>query len=1081
MNSQLNSASLFLLPKLKEDKSDVQPGRAGIWDVRPAKVYQTIATSLDLEEPGQRPKTVTSIPNIWARALMFETALHNLDYPLRIQMVEQWQGMLAAIALAEVRQFSFRVQLIELEKVKDSDEFARSLYQLLPEPILALYPLKSKPLNQYNPWQELYVFLWEDSPVGISSPSTFVCPSEEGDWTGLPWYREKRLVSPVSFLNDDEKALLWRWLENISVKLPDYKGSEDARSTITSLLEEFRETLGAKPNRPLQLSNNSQYFGESINRGALSLLNSPVKVPSKPSDVRLIPVPEKASAPELLIIDLDLDKHWNELPQTIWVYDNKTLATRNLLQDLREGNIVWKDEQGRRVEWLEAGNLLLPEFYFIDQKGNALRGSLQPTGADRLTYKGKTITPLLPINSKLLEYFTPEDLIKRIKLEMSDNSNAEVKVTLDLPLSGADDGNPPRNYRYARTYLLKQDNALADVPVLEIWPNLKAKDWQEYYAFYYDQEYGEKTFQVEFPKQMPEESREADFRFKEANGSFQINKLKDFPTYILCKDQSAEPKCLGLILLKSPQVFGEINSGSWKVGVDFGTSFTNVYVNRNDTVDRLTLEPLHLQVTESKPETRNRVLVEFFTTDTEQLLGLPLSSVLTTRVSRQKPPQKQRKSPHLDGCIYVPEDSETLKPQENYIKTGLKWSTYETDSKDWTSLFLEHLALQITSLAVKSNIRQIEWFLSYPSAFSIADQNTYADIWRDITVRLQRTTGLDHICPRSDDPDHWRPESVAVAQYFADWENKDLVYSTCIDIGGGTSDISIWENNRLLHQCSIQLAGYHLLTQFLELKPKILEDNFSVQLAEWSRLKGPKFSAKLDVLLRRNSESWLSGKRDQGILLKALQQEGKYSTGKITPIYLGGNGARFLGWLAEGGRFDQNRSINRLFSYMLAKGSGFNDSKSKVETHLSSNLKDEVACGLVLNSNRLDGWNDEDRITDSMVAGEFCRVNNQEIKPYERLPVARNITITEFEIPDSFKQLKVFLNDFNAVLKDPNLQIGIQPFLLTDDDFIEAHRALTASLLKARGKSEEIRVEPPFILALKALLTVLGRKWAAKR
>lgn len=44
----------------------------------------------------------------------------------------------------------------------------------------------------------------------------------------------------------------------------------------------------------------------------------------------------------------------------------------------------------------------------------------------------------------------------------------------------------------------------------------------------------------------------------------------------------------------------------------------------------------------------------------------------------------------------------------------------------------------------------------------------------------------------------------------------------------------------------------------------------------------------------------------------------------------------------------------------------------------------------------------------------------------------------------------------------------------------DVSKELTASLLKIKGNTDDIRIEPPFILALKALLTVLGKRWAEK-
>lgn len=66
-------------------------------------------------------------------------------------MIEQWRGMLAAIALAEVRRFPLTAQLPDLEDLRHRDSFSRSLYELLPDPVNALYTLDEYTLKDKNP------------------------------------------------------------------------------------------------------------------------------------------------------------------------------------------------------------------------------------------------------------------------------------------------------------------------------------------------------------------------------------------------------------------------------------------------------------------------------------------------------------------------------------------------------------------------------------------------------------------------------------------------------------------------------------------------------------------------------------------------------------------------------------------------------------------------------------------------------------------------------------------------------------------------------------------------------------------
>jgi hypothetical protein len=170
---------------------------------------------------------------MWARPLSIEMALHHKNYPIRREIISQWQGMLTAVALAEVRRFPLTAQLVDLGKLRQQNPFSRALYELLPNSINVLYDLDGN-----NPWQEVYVFLWNNKPVGMTSPSTIVANSEEGNWDGLPWWNPetKCLESPLTgnYLNKNEKALLWRWLENLGNYLHNYNVD------LLSVLEERR-------------------------------------------------------------------------------------------------------------------------------------------------------------------------------------------------------------------------------------------------------------------------------------------------------------------------------------------------------------------------------------------------------------------------------------------------------------------------------------------------------------------------------------------------------------------------------------------------------------------------------------------------------------------------------------------------------------------------------------------------------------------------------------------------------------------------------------------------------------------------
>ena len=397
--------------------------------------------------------------------------------------------------------------------------------------------------------------------------------------------------------------------------------------------------------------------------------------------------------------------------------------------------------------------------------------------------------------------------------------------------------------------------------------------------------------------------------------------------------------------------------------------------------------------------------------------------------------------------------------------------------------------------------------MSYPSAFSNSDKTRYAQTWEDIATELQAKTGIRHFSPELGNQENLRTESLALAQYFADQEDYNLVNATCIDLGGGTSDISIWERNNLIHQCSIQLAGRDLFSQFLELNPKFLEQRLEIKQSDWQGLEQGSFNAKLDVFMRWESQKWLKTKRVfveeeadfQGLLrlmamgfaglyyyvgtiLGVLFDEKKYTLNEITPVYMGGNGSQLLHWLAIGGRFDRYSDVNLLLSRMLSEGSSFLDSEEI--TRLSTKPKDEVACGLVREGTKLKGLGRKTK--DPIIAGEDCEVNGQSINWKERLELQGNIE--EFNIPEEMVQLRNFLDKFNQALEELNIDgltplPGYQPsqgLSANQRLWRDTYKELTRVTLTIKGDAKDIRSEPPFILGLKALMRVLGKEWAGK-
>lgn len=1154
-NAEVSQGPSLLLPNLKA-RSEVTPGAPGTWDKQNSKAFEDVALSLDYQAPGAT-RSISAVPTLWARPLLAEMALHDTEHPLHQEMLEEWEGMLAALALAYIRNFPIKAVLFELGKLRGQQEFADALLKLLPTATEHnLYNLR----EERNPWQEIYLWFWDGKPVGMTSPSTLVVPSEEADWGNLPWWQNQeeksRLISPVPYLNQEEKQLLYLWLENVKQKLPGNGSEGKAASRLRKLLSNFQDKLvtngdrnGGGPNIADSLVSRADYFGTTFNRGCLGGLGQPLKRPDSPSNISLKLQPKDiqpqrsgAQLPVLLIFDPDIAEQWNIPPQEITVHQGETLASLDGLSPAEWGKRQQNWEKG--VRCVTKADLLLPKLTFITQgpPEQVLPGAVIPKIDDRLFFNDIEITPLLPLTPLLLDYFTPEALAAATELEpISMAQGPGIRVTVRLPLAGIN--GEGREFRLSQNYPLEEENAIEELPLLEIWPNFRTyaikgeqeqtesngksggtqaepavpeNAWKVYYSFYCDNL--QKTFRVHLPTVAGEPNAHYDYR--DGKQGFQMDRLTDFPSYVQCQD--AERRALGLILLKTPPLIGIEADSTWRVGVDLGTSSTNAFVNKRNTFEKVEFKDFSYRVTQMLESDRAMILPEFFIFTDKLTGGLPMSTVLTTRKCRTFLKRDQQ-AVIFDGRYYMP-NLERFDVKLDYVKTGLKLDS-RTEEYD-RQLFLTHFLLQIMALAAQSGVAAIDWYVSFPSAFSKREQRFYKNLWDSLLKEMPMMTGIRRIGLELE------TESLASGRYFAGVEQLNLLETTCIDIGGGTSDISIWNNRDLIHQCSVQLAGRDLFTGILHCKPEFVinhlvkainpgERNKLLELKSWNNLRPTAFDAKLDLFLRQFTNVLLQ-KRQQpefeeseeflalttlisigfgglyyylGLILLALHQERQYPSQEITPVYLAGNGSRFLHWIDPTGAFDEHSDINQFLSRMLSRGSGFKD--TEVKTKLSCDPKSEAACGLVQTQTNLTGLEKPEQF---LVAGEIYCFGGEPRSATARVQFDPDEDdIKAFDIPE-LEQLPKFLDDFHLALRDypicprvPNYKVNSGengPSQANNEKlWQEVKRKLKDSLLDlkqdqqkhTKRSGEEVRIEPPFILALKALLDVLADQWSKRK
>ena len=192
-------------------------------------------------------------------------------------------------------------------------------------------------------------------------------------------------------------------------------------------------------------------------------------------------------------------------------------------------------------------------------------------------------------------------------------------------------------------------------------------------------------------------------------------------------------------------------------------------------------------------------------------------------------------------------------------------------------------------------------------------------------------------------------ESIVTAKFFGGELGGFANGAVCIDIGGETSDISIWQDNTLYWQTSIRFAGRHIFLDLLKHKPSFLA-NVGVGAEDIELLsKANDFYSQADTWI----DTWLNKSKQNlsekfgifggkikatpfvpliglgisglfyyvGLILNYLSRGTGFR--KTMPnIYIGGNGSRILHWLANGEFKPDNYSCGHLKDILLT-ASGF--------------------------------------------------------------------------------------------------------------------------------------------------------------
>ena len=1080
-----------VLPKLGPENRIKNFDKSGVWEKRESSELEKLSRSLYTE---RLEFDVNAIPDIWSRPILFEMALLDEHHPLHRRILGEWRGLLALFALKKIRRFDrLKVESLHItapkdypdgnsnsnDKQKTEFDFLSTIGKMLPQKSLA---------NDSN-WEHLYIVLFNGHPIAMTSPITLVSTATAylNTISGVSWYDGKFLIDPITHLNQDEKQKMGGWVEKLKQSLINHTGIHqniNEFNKLLKLLDQFATDLGMS--QDVELSNDHAL---GIKEGIFQYLDRPVLVSPefiKQSQLEIAgskkPKPQEA----LLLVDKRIAKHWGVNEKDIYIYNSIPLD-RISPGDLSGDRRKLLGIQFENARWCTPKEFFTDKLVLIKQR-NALPGVLDIDGVEELFYQDEKVTPIVPLTSLILPYLDTEDIANRLRFERKEN---EFTVYFNIPLGGTPTDS--KDFEISKTFNTKKGEVevLNSTPILDIWPDFESPHWKAYYTYFSST--GTKTFYA-----TPNFENKSQRAFIDNSGEVkrEINFLSEFPRIFDCKIYRIDPKNkrpqphnVGIILINSPsQLSNKLKS--FKIGIDFGTSGTNVY-SQNGRIDpsKVELKERFFKVA-STPVAKRIELYDYFLPGLSE--EMPFLSIYHDFMQSQK-----NQFPLLDGHIYFLNDHFKYFAAKDDIQTDLKWG--DKTERTFAHSFLKQLCLQCAAEAANEGASSIDWRFSYPTAFSREDEEAFTNIWSQITQQTEEQTGLknDSKAPRD------FSESIASARYFA---NDPIIRAPIsegaifVDIGGRTSDISIWQgqNNELLAQTSLRFAGRDLFsypiwknTNFLlefcdqqEIKALLESDLRANEIAFYAQLdafvtgKGEELLKKLPSLgTETNVKEFkqlialgISGLFYYiGLVTRELTTQKLYED-RLPNIYLGGNGSRLLHWLASGD-YNPNSPITKLLKQTFVKA--FNSfKKNNFEIQLSPKPKSEVAYGLVKDDTPLTFG--KDQFNEGLfVAGESFEDSNSQSMNWDTTLSVKMIK-SGIKISEKLKQLETFISTFNEHAKDG----GIWPVEENSSLLEETRKQVNQRLANIAGTDEkEIRIEPLFLIGLRELLKIKVDKW----
>jgi hypothetical protein len=861
------------LPEFKADAGFAAAGRSGAW-VRAPGSLKLLGQSLKVDDdrpPEGAATIIRAIPDPWAQAKTFAEALLDEDHSMHGAALGQWRGLLALFALADLRKNDYSLDLQSLA-LGDQHPFDRVLKHLAPQ--LAVGGEKELWLTPH------IVYLQPKNgrarPIAILNPASLVSPGRttwQIPFEFIPWMSEG-LSDPLSLtgtnaLANTQLAALEAYLRNLRDSLP--RSTDDTSVTLRDEVQRFLTDVEDRKGSSTMTATVRRSTDPNLPPLYRDLvLPAELQEPEDPAmhsqaRVRLangnVAAPGKLSG--VILVDESVATTLKRDPKDIIVWANQSLSellgSPNQLQEAQR--------QAAERGWL----LVTADDLFT---GRFVRLGKDPRIAGHSPDLRACLEPIRP-----LVLLFDQSATRRLQV---DGGPRRATATLYLKLEAADGS--AIAHPITRTYRSEEGSAAQlieevdwDFGQASIWPDFISPNWHQYYArltypttreqirpqFVLSRglieaalaeaespAHAVQTIQAINGGKAPAERADWFRRFQNVAGkAYEELQVSDRPfeaVFYIDYHPDRGEAAAGCARLSLTEIADRDNRGA--VAVDFGST-NSVACFSGAGGEAVTLRgrivhPIMFQDPRHNDEWQHIVrwsYVDFLPLADRQT---PTPTVV---ISRNDADRNADLWLHRHLIYFQPAGShakqgaaQEIEKLESFLKRSefdLKWNedvAHIDASADFLEQFMTMLAAE--AAAAEYNPRLLEWHFSVPDAMQGSRLQSFRSQVESAREKLSPEGRLHELYS----------EGLAAARFIlAGREGSKFIQGTInaiMDIGGSTTDITLWARDKLMWKGSFRLAGRAFFTDCVVQNPDILRE---IELSDWADLIDPDNPARL--------------------------------------------------------------------------------------------------------------------------------------------------------------------------------------------------------------------------------------------